>query len=203
MLPPRLPRHCHLPPTANLGTTDVCSINLFVFSLSGVFYITPFDVDMIDILMDLHHWRGLLTSGQSTQLPLAWLISVSWVFSSPRGYDLIWERSMYSWTNRFWTSCLVQGVVITLFFVLPLKEIFGLLKAITELGMINVPSVSIGIYSDCQTIGVGWKSCWTLMPIIFDWPLFLVPLLICFGGGEDMNNQRWQFIHLTWLLTYL
>ena len=75
---------------------------------------------------------------------------------------------------------------ITLFFIFTFEELLGLINSLAELGMIYVPTVSIGIYYKHQTISVGWNYYCTLIPLLFYWPLCLVPPLLCVGGGGDI-----------------
>ena len=71
---------------------------------------------------------------------------------------------------------------ITLFVVLPFKELIGLIWALAEPVIILVPNVAVGISYVFQTKGIVPKSCRTLFTLIFNWTHFLVPLLLCVGG---------------------
>ena len=53
----------------------------------------------------------------------------------------------------------------------------GLLKALAELGMIDVHAVSVENYSNLRTGGVGWNYFQTTITLLFDWLLFLVRYL--------------------------
>ena len=67
----------------------------------GVFYITLFDVDMLSLLWEFHHYRGLVTYVQYSQPPLVCLFGPSLVLSDPRSNYFCQEISMASWTSRY------------------------------------------------------------------------------------------------------
>ena len=78
---------------------------------------------------------------------LIWVILFSWSFwwsCEPLGYILIvWDRSCF----------------VTLFAIFQLEELIGLIKVITELGMIDVPTIDIDISYDLRNFSVGFNSC--------------------------------------------
>ena len=81
--------------------------------------------------------------------PTAHFIGVSWLIPAPRGGALPWESSISSWTARFFPSWFLQGVFVTLFVVLTIKELLGLTQVLTELGTLDTPVT--GFFSDRQT----------------------------------------------------
>ena len=72
-------------------------------------------------------------------------------------------------------------ISITLFLVLPLKELLGLLQALTEIVRLDIPTLVIT--SDSQTRCVGWPYFQTPVLLLFGRQLPLVLSLLIVGGG--------------------
>ena len=114
---------------------------------------------------------------------------------SPQDDILRQDSSMSSQTAWSRPSCLY----------LHLKGLLGLLKALPELGRLNLPAV--GFSFDCYTGYVGRMSWQTPVLLFFDWQLFLVLSLLDLGGGEEITlkfsdgNSSRSVLH--YFLTYL
>ena len=104
---------------------------------------------------------------------------------SPSWRDgLLQEISTASRTAWSGPSCLVQGGFLSLFVALTLEGLIFLLKALAELGRIDLPAVGIsfGLSNGC----VGQRSWRTLVLLLFDWQMSLVLSLLNIGGEEIM-----------------
>ena len=126
----------------------------------------------------LHHWRVLATSGKSSQPPPMQLLGASLGFSATWGDYFRQEISMASWTAQFRPYCLWQGAFLTLFVVLPLKELLGPIQAFAQLGIIfscRIPMAFFQPSDQRRRLEVlsrsNYYSIWlaTVSGSIFDW----------------------------------
>ena len=130
-------------------------------------------------------WLGYIC--QSAPPPLSILPGVSLLIPSPWGDDLHRESSVASWTARFCPSLFWQSVFITIFIIMPLKELLCLPQAFDELGRLDI--MKVGVSSDCETLYVDRQSCWNPVLLFFDRQLALVLSLISVGGREEVKFQ--------------
>ena len=98
---------------------------------------------------------GLEDLCQYAPPPTAHFIGVSWLIPAPWGGALHWESSMLSWTAWFRLSWFLQGIFVTLFVVLLLRELLGLSQTFSELFTLDLTVA--GISSDSQTWYVDWQ----------------------------------------------
>ena len=80
---------------------------------------------------------------------------------------------------------------ITIFVILQLEEMLGLLYGLVKLSMIDVPAVAVSIYWNHWTSSFGWKYCQNTITLYFDWPLLLVLPFLCINRGEKIKHQKY------------
>ena len=126
---------------------------VFLFVLFGCFP-SPFLVWSAWTPMVIFIPWGLGDLCQSALPHPASLLGTSLLIPDPQGGALHQESSLASWTARFRLPWFRQGVFVTLFAVMPIKDLIGLPQALAEIGMIY-SCCSLMLSSDPQTGGVG------------------------------------------------
>ena len=159
----------------------VCSITRFVCLFGWGVFRHPISLDLLGPLGAFVSMEGLETSVKLLRLlQSTCLVSPCW-YLIHRGGDIHWESSLTSWTAWSRPPWFGQGVFVTLFVILLLKELIGILQELAELRRLDLPA--IGIHSDSQTVCIDHKSCQTTTLLLFDRQLSLVLSLLSVGVG--------------------